>query len=312
VRSTVAQPAPRGVAALGLLVALGGGLYGAAFWLTVDEGPSAEAIAEAAKPILDGHRAGDLILVVPHFATRVYEHVGHLGPLAVKAPLREDLDGHQRIWVFGIFGDGEPLVDALTARGLELAERFTTPAGTTVALLNNPGANTIRYDFLARLRDAKVFHEKNGTRTACSEWTSGRGGAGRWQCPYDKDWFYVAPEYHLMGDHSRLCLWAHPPGEGRLIVEYPRVPLAGRLYGRAGHTLNGSLNARAPIDLDVAFDGGPPQRFVFELEDYFEPFYVRTATAGTATVSFAISTVDAGVNHFCFTADIRTAEELAP
>lgn len=310
-RPPLSKPAaPRGVAALGLLAALGGGLYGTAFWLTVDDGPSAEAIASAASTIRESHQPRDLILVVPHYATRVYEHLGDLGPLAVQAPLEEDFDAHPRVWVFGIFGEGEALVEALVARGFTKTA-YDAPPGITVARLDHD-ANDVKYDFLARLRDASVFHEKNGERIACREWDPGRGGAGRWACPYDKEWFYVAPEYHFMGDHTRLCLWAHPPGEGRLVVQYPNVPLAGRLHGRAGHTLNGSVNARAPIDLDVAIDGAPPQRFVFEVEEYYEPFFVRTATTGTATVSFAVSTTDAGVNHFCFTADVRTAKELAP
>lgn len=313
-RADDAQPgtvAGRAVSASGLVLAVGAGLFGVVFWLGVDEGPPAEAFGPAAAHVRAGHRADDLVLVVPAYAGRPMEHLGDLMPVAVKAPLEEDFAAHPRVWVFGLFDEGAALTEALVARGFVLAESFPTPDGITVDLLENPFAEEVRFDFLANLKRAEVFHEKNGEKTPCAEWGAGRGGAGRWQCPYDKEWFYVAPEYHFMGDTLRACLWAHPPGEGRLVVRYPDVPLTGRLAGRAGHTLNGSVNARAPIDLDVAIDDSPPQRFVFELKDYWDPFFVRTATTGTATVTFAISTTDAGVNHFCFTADMRTARALS-
>lgn len=301
--------AVRAYLSIGLAVA--SGVYGTAFWLTHDAGPDAAAFAPAAKIIRDGYQPRDMILVAPHYATRVFEHLGDLDPLAVREPLGEDFDGHERVWVFGLFGEGTALVARLEAAGLEKTQSWTPSEGITVDLLTTPVTNEVHYDFLERLHDAKVHHEKNGTKVACDQWTNGRGH-GRWQCPYDKDWFYVAPEFHQMGDHMRFCLWAHPPGEGRLLVSYPNVPLHGRIYGRAGHTLNGSVNARAAIDLDVSIGDDPPQRFVFALEDYYEPFMVRTGTATTATVTFAISTVDAGVNHFCWRADSRTARELEP
>ena len=55
------------------------------------------------------------------------------------------------------------------------------------------------------------------------------------------------------------------------------MPLTGRLVGRAGHTLNSSVNARAAVDLDVTVTPAPAQRFSFELADTWRPFMLDTA-----------------------------------
>lgn len=300
------------LAALALVVLVLTGVQGIWFWLTVDEGPSPAAVEAASQVIRDGYQTGDLILLVPAYATRAREHLGDLHPLAVLDPLAEDFEAHPRVWVLGLFGQAEALRASFATAGLTLAATDTSAPGITVDRYDTGGRDEVTYDFMAHLKDARVWHEKGSTRTACSQWqdVNGQGGRlGRWACPYDRDWFYVAPEWHRMGDHLRLCLWAHPPNEGRLVIQFPDVPLTGRLVGRAGHTLNGSVNARAAVDLDVAVEPEPAQRFSFELEDTWRPYMLATATATTSTVTFAVSSVDAGVNHFCFTAELRRTRE---
>lgn len=299
----------RPVAVLAGLVLLGTGAYGAGFWLTHDEGPTAAQVEAGAARIRAEHRPGDLILLQPFYATRAREYLGDLHPLAVRDPLAEDFDRHPRVWVLGLFGAGEALRADFRAAHFDLVRSDTPAPGVTVDLYENQDRAEVVYDFRARLKDARVYHENGATRTECAKWldTNQQGGKGygRWSCPQNSEWFYVAPEWHRMGDHLRLCLWAHPPSQGRLVVQYPNVPLTGQLFGHAGHTLNGSVNARAPIDLDVAIGDAPPQRFTFALEETWRPFSMPTATATTSTVTFAVSTSDAGVNHFCFVADTR-------
>lgn len=307
--------APAALAGLALLGLVFTGGYGAYFWLTEDRGPGPAAVRAAAAVVRAEHRKGDLVVLAPFYATRAREYLGDLNPVAPRDPLAEDLEVHPRIWVLGLFEAGDRVAADFEAAGLNRARRSEPAPGVTVDLWTNPKTAEVRYDFLARLRDAKVWHEKGAERVACDQWKTdnGQGGPlGRWACPYDTDWFYVAPEWHRMGDHTRLCLWAHPPNEGRLVMAFPDVPLTGRLFGHAGHTLNASRRARAPIDLDVAVGGQPAQRFVIELSDTWRPFALSTATATTATVTFAVSSADAGINHFCFVADTRTAPEATP
>ena len=293
---------------LTLLLLVATGVYGIGFWLFRDTGPSPDEIERAAKALRSEHQPRDLIFLAPHYATRAREWLGDLEPLAVHDPVREDFAVHPRAWVFGLFDAAEELRPRMIAAGHTLEKTMSPAPGITIDLYRTYADRETVYTFREQLRTARVHHEKNDSNSPCAEWLAqnGQGGnEGRWSCAYDKEWFYVAPEWHRMGDHPRHCLWAHPPNQGRLVIEYPNVPMSGVLYGRAGHTLNSRHHARAPVFLDVAIGKGAPQRFTFELTDYFRPFMVKTATTGTATVTFAVSSPDAGANHFCFDAEMR-------
>lgn len=308
----MSMPAPRPVAWLALALLVGFGLYGTGFWLFRDRGPPVEAFARAAERLRQGHQAGDLILLVPAYATRAREYLGDLHPVAARAPLAEDLRRHPRFWVFGLFGQAEALRAELLASGHRLAESHAE-AGITVDLYESAVTEPVVFDFLRELPRARVYHQySNGRLEACDRFTqrTRQGGqAGMWTCPHDGEWFYVAPEWHRMGHELRFCLWAHPPTDGRLLVRFSQVPLPGRLRGFAGHTLNGSLYGRERIDLDVEVERVGVQRFVFPLEEHWRPFALDLPGTGTTTVSFAVSTPDAGSNHFCFAADLRQAAE---
>ncbi len=303
------------LAVLAGLALLGSGLYGTGFWLSHDSGPSNQQIAAAAQLLRQAHVPGDLIILQPAYATQAREFLGDLHPVAVWDPLAEDLSVHPRVWVFGLFGKAEQLRPRFEASGLKRIESLTDVPGITMDLWAVGSTQSVSYDFVAQLKQAKVWHEDGTERIACDVWRTknGQGGqGGRWACPNDTEWFYVAPQWHRMGEHLRLCLWAHPPNQGRLMIQFPQVPLTGHLYGHAGHTLNASLNAHAPIDFDVAIAEGPAQRFVFELSDTWRPFALKTKTGTTASVTFGISTSNAGTNHFCFTAGIRSRPRVQP
>lgn len=302
------MPAPRPLAGLALVLLLGSGLYGVGFWLLRDRGPAPPAFARAAEHLRRRHQAQDLILLVPAYATRAREYLGDLDPIASRTPLTEDLRRHPRFWVFGLFGEAERFRASLVAAGHELLESHQEE-GITVDLFRSAVIEPIRFDFVRALPRARVYHQySNGRLEACDRFTqrTRQGGqAGMWTCPHDGEWFYVAPEWHRMGYELRLCLWAHPPTDGRLLIRFSEVPLPGRLRGFAGHTLNGSLYGRERIDLDVEVERVGVQRFVFPLEETWRPFALDLPGTGTTTVSFAISTPDAGSNHFCFSADLR-------
>ena len=312
--SPTATPATTGAAnALGLVSAalvLITGIGASVFWIGRDQGPPPEAFGPAAEVVRQGWQPGDLLLLVPAYATRAREHLGDLRPVATRTPLAEDFAAHQRVWVFGLFGEGEGLRADLEASGLELEAKASPSPGITVDRYRVKAPATVGYRFVDQLRGAKVMYEQpDGVLEPCDQWTDDNGhggkGYGRWKCRRDSEWFYVSPEWHRMGDHLRLCLWAHPPNGGRLLIRYPSVPLTGVIHGRAGHTLNGSMHARAPIHLDVHVGSLPHQRYSFGLHEHYRPFALQTPV-GTPTLTFAVSTPDAGANHFCFSADVRS------
>lgn len=294
--------------ALGL-VAVVLGLGGSGFWTLRDRGPGPEAVATAAAALRARHAEGDLVLLAPFYATRAREWLGDLHPVAPRDPAAEDFEAHRRVWVLGLFGAAARLRPALERSGLRWLEDASPVAGVGLDLYAVTRPAELAYRFVDHLREARVHYEQpDGKIEPCDVWSdeNGHGGAyGRWACRRDAEWFYVSPEWHRMGDHLRLCLWAHPPNGGRLVVRFPDVPLVGRLSGRGGHTLNASVHARERVQLDVQVGSLRPERFAFALEDYWRPFGLETPSVGTATVSFAVSSPDAGANHFCFVADMR-------
>ena len=301
--------APSGVViALAAALLVGGGAYGIGFWLLHDSGPQAAAFAPAAEVIRGSYLADDLIILAPPYATRAREVLGDLRPVNPRFPLHEDLDIRARVWVFALFGAEREVGASLEAAGF--IEAFAHNAdGIAIRRYERTPRARVAYDFVAALPRAKVAHDQGGGREApCDRWErlNHQGGpGGRWVCRRDGEWFYVGEEWHRMGDQRRRCLWAHPPNQGRLVVRFADVPLRGVLTVRGGHTLNASRRARAPVHLDVNWGARVPQRLTFALEDHFRPFRLKIPTATTATVTFAVSSPDAGVNHFCFVADVR-------
>jgi hypothetical protein len=296
--------------ALCLAVTLGSGLYGTGFWLTRDSGPTRLQHEKACSALRTDFVDKDLIILVPHYATMAREFLGDLHPVATRRPLNLDWSAHRRVWVYGLFGSAGELRPEIEAAGHRHQKRLVDEDGITVDLYEVHEPATIVFSFRDQLKKARVYHEiKPGQIERCDKWMdkNGQGGAdyGRWSCKKDAEWFYVSPEWHRMGDHLELCLWAHPPNMGRLVIEYPSVPMTGQLLGVAGHTLNGSLHARAAIDLTVSVSGQASQSFGFDLNEHYRRFALTTPVTGTATVSFAVSTPDAGANHFCFTAEMR-------
>jgi hypothetical protein len=53
---------------------------------------------------------------------------------------------------------------------------------------------------------------------------------------------------------------------------------------------------------------GQRTRFPLGLDENWRPIALLTPQTGTATVSFGVSTPDAGTNHFCFDADMRRSK----
>jgi len=189
--------------------------------------------------------------------------------------------------------------------------------GVEWELYRNPAPWRAVWDATERVGDATVeLHESGGRVRPCDvrRPRSGQGGPSpRWVCPRDSDWQYVATEWHRMGPHPRRCLWAHPPNEGELWIHFPSVPRKGELALRAGHTLQASRQARAPVELTVVV-GDWAETHVIDLDDTWRPLRHALApdrsdrTAGgteTATISFGVRSSDPGMNHFCFTADVR-------
>jgi len=292
---------------LATLVACGFGLYGGAFFLLQPRGPEPHVVEAAARRIAEGAGAEDLVLLLPAYAQAPRRWLGHLNPVAPERPELEDLEVAERVWVFGQFGAGAPFAQALAERGWS-RETLWDEGGVQVYALDNPDPWTPVWTLDDdRLAEARLEHLFRGEPEPCAR----RGPGPKLGCKRESDWLYVAPEWHRMGDHLRRCLWAHPPGEGALRLTAGGLPPSGVLRVQGGHTLQSRTRARAPVMLNVQFEGGGGGELEFALEDTWRPYRIPVPPTATGTVSFTVWSPDAGANHFCFVADVRRPRDDA-
>lgn len=306
----------RGAALLTLLSA-GIGAYSLAFWMLRARGPTPEQHRAAAGFLRAHYQKGDAVFLLPPYATEARRFLGDLNTWSVQNPHYEDLGTIDRVWLYGLFGDGARVAEHFRQAGHRVLEPKSLEGGVRIFQVILQGAGqSVLWSAMSSLRSARVFHRHpDGREEVCRSWSerSHRGGrGGRWICPHDSAWFYVGPEWHRMGERPRRCLWAHPPAAGALVLSYQNVPTGGALQGRGGHTLNSSVRARAEVDLTVSIEGGE-QTFHFDLTDTWRKFRVPVInSSSTATVSFAISSPNNGANHFCFEASIVRPRKRSP
>jgi hypothetical protein len=288
---------------LATALALAAGLYGTLFFALQDPGPSPEVIARHADRLRAASRAHDPIHLLPFYATRAREFLGDRPVFAVRDPVRQDLELAERVWLFGLFDAAEPVRQRLETAEWRVSEAWSED-GVEVVGLVNPEPWQRKDDLTQRFATATVTHVLPlGAREDCPY----RAPRRRFACRRNPDWFYVAPEYHHMGDHPQRCWWAHPPQEGALEIRFDGVRTDGVLVGRGGHTLYSSRHARAPVHLAIAIDGLGQVDLDFALEETWAEFRVPLQSVDTATtsVTFAVWSDDPGANHFCFIADVR-------
>lgn len=282
------------------ILACGLGLYGGAFFLLQPAAPVPEVVEAAAREVLQGAKADDLVVLLPGYARGPRRWLGHLQTVTPSRPEVEDYERADTVWLFAQFGAGRPIQAGLHAQGWS-AETIWKEGGVEVTKLRNPTPWRRTWVLEEVLDEARLEHLFKGAPEICKR----RDPGPKLGCRRESAWLYVAPEWHWMGDQLRRCLWAHPPGQGALRLTVGSLPRAGVLRLQGGHTLQSRNRARAPVMVDVQFEGGGGGRLTFELEDMWRPFRLPVPATSTGTVSFTIWSPDAGANHFCFTADVR-------
>ena len=311
--SSSAEPAAgRGayarIAVLGVALLLG--LQGAGFWLFRDRGPTSSEHAQAASYLRARYTPGEVIFMLPSYATEAREYLGDLFPQAVPEPWREDLETAPAVWVYAAMGTEQIARAGFAAAGFKMESHQSFDGGLEVQRYVSTKQPRViaAWRALDHVPDAQVAHRSGERKMLCSRWSmeSYRGGTGgRWICPHDASWFYFGPEWHRMGTQLRRCLWAHPPREGELEISFEDVELTGQLVLTGGHTLNASKRAHAPVHLSVKIGESSEEILTFELEDTWKEVRLKTTTGTTATVRFAVSSPNNGANHFCFVAETR-------
>ncbi len=141
--------------------------------------------------------------------------------------------------------------------------------------------------------------------------------SGSERCPWQKDrfqcstggWNYVGEVFFKIDAQYRRCIWAHPTNDAKLVIRIPDVKLGRELTGHHG-LLDDAINnfpTGAPVTMTIAIDDKVVKTLVRPNIRGWAHFRIDTSSkAGQrSTLTFTVSTTNAGGRHYCFSAEIE-------
>jgi hypothetical protein len=288
VRVTRRELAALAVASLGLLVG-----WRALRW-GLEAGEPRRAVVRQIRAEADPRR--DLVVVTDE-APELLAAAAPVPALYGTPPL-DDLAGLRRLYV--VAPGPAALVPYLVRLGAPAAT-----FGPAARRWDLAGVATVRLDLATTLLDRVTARREGGVH----EGPCPRSG-GVLQCrTADEHWNSVRAESHTFDGVSVTCIFAHPQADGRLVLEARDLPPARTLVGAAGIDDVGARHpAGAPVSNRIRFEpapgaGGAPVERTFTVPNRRGAVPYRLDLGGRAgTLTFTITTPDAGARQYCFTA----------
>lgn len=271
--------------------------------------------AQAASRVRREYRPGDLVVVAPDWADPLLRR--HLGDVLTLADAgRSDLSRYSRLWALSVRGHrpveapaGAPTVNELHGRVRVL--RWELPS------------ESVLYDFVEHVREARVSLVQDGHETSCGwrdELRPRGGGLGagpitpaqRYQCDPRRPWLWVgATVQDDLGLRPRHCLWQHPAGPEPIRATFSDVPLGERivLYGGLYYEHERNLE-NGPLSVAVLVDGEEVGRMLHVDGDGWKRMEASTQRPGhppreRGTVTVEVTAPNPHLRSFCWTASTR-------
>lgn len=125
----------------------------------------------------------------------------------------------------------------------------------------------------------------------------------RYTCPTLPEWNFVGLRELTIGGQARSCLWAHPVGNGRLVIEipWPRTPQVTFKYGLADSAA--AHPGGQPVEVEVKADERLCGRFTqANRRGYNRQLIDLGARPASGKLRLEITTPSDGARHFCMDA----------
>ena len=184
----------------------------------------------------------DVINVQPNWTDAPYPYLTEVGDQLARqgTPLIEDVHDRERIW---LLTETERIDEALARMPFEASDKKTF-GDITVVRVDVPETQPVTYELRPHLRQAKVTYVKDGEITnRCKNWNKEENA---WHCGRPDRWVYVGHELLDLGGDPHQCIWAHPPpGQKKVRITFPSVPLADTFRFRGGLNQRGARSKRA-------------------------------------------------------------------
>lgn len=276
------------------------GVCSLAFWLTLD----------ARLPVDDDYRAvntlvaqqagpDDAIVLAPSWATRGRDFLTTRPVFTLADFHNGELVGVPRIWLVAL--EGAPrfeLDDARTRLGESAGE--PNPVGALYVEPFDTGAAPVAWRLSDEIAEARV--RIAGKKVQPCPWRR-----DHFQCPRG-EWNAVHSGWFEVEETPMRCVWAHPVGPEPLEITIENVPSGATLRGRSALIGQAAAGGGAPIDLTVSRDGAPLGKTRFENRFGRQPFDLTLPPSEVpSTLTFAVTTPNSGMRHFCFDAWVEVA-----
>lgn len=259
-------------------------------------------------------RPGDLLVVAPQWAEPLARQV--LGeqrmPLADLG--RMDATSYAGALEVGLLGEHAPEVGHFTQVAIERSGPFL------IRRLRNPAPLHALYRFLANARAPllQVTELRDGSELPCRYTQQGRSSAGglgghvtypreRFRCSGGERFLVGVTVMDDQHYRPRRCLFAQPPDEGVLRLEFADVPFGRRIRGAAGFT---HLLARdehgAAVELGLYVAGRSVAAQAFEPHRGFQPFEfaLPASLPARGPVRFEVRSASLPARELCFSAEM--------
>lgn len=268
---------------------------------------------DAAAFVREQHRPEDAIIAAPGWADPLLRWVlGDRIPFRVAG--RTDLAPFQRLWVVSIRGarspeapDEDPALER--SFGRVRVQRWDLPP------------SPVLFDFVERVREARVSLVERGVEQPCP-WMTGAprgGGLGqgamwpgeRFQCDPRRAWLFVgATVQDDLEIQPRWCVWQHPAGEEPVRASWSDVPLGRSLVLHGGiYYEHERMREHGPVRLRVLVDGVEVGSMTHRDGDGWKALVADTrsggATAERGVVTVEVTAPNPHLRTFCWAATTR-------
>lgn len=262
----------------------------------------------AAEVVRADYRKGDCVVFDPPWAQEGAPFLAGMDVVTSETVDWYEVGKRGRVWILTAMGRDDPEVPA----GY-VPDGSWRPGSVGVHRFVVPDQGQVTYDFLARIRDARVTRldrsvspagPRTDRREECRNFRD-----GRWYCGAEHPWQFVGRHERDIAGAVREVLWAHPlNGDRPIEIRYPSVEMARTLvihYGWTQRAVEAGLGA--PVTFWVMVGDRPVFERVLRHEEtgwYEQRVDVSDLRGRREDVVFTVSTPDYQNRQFCFTADM--------
>lgn len=280
------------------------GVFSLVFWLTLDRRlPTDDDWVSVHAFIKQHSEPGDAVVLAPAWATRGRDFITSRPVFTLDDFQNDELFDVPRVWLVAL--RHAPHFSPDDARALLGGDCGTPENIGALSVQSCPKpARDIKWRLSNEIRDARV--RIAGQKPQPCPWRNDQFECGR------GGWNTVHAGWYEVEESPMRCVWAHPVGRDALEITFDAVPAGHVLRGRGAFVARAAASEGAPVELEIKQDNQLVGRTRFENRLGRQPFeFPLPSSPGPASLTFAVTTGNAGRRLFCFDAWVEGSSDAA-